>query len=72
MARELRALLLWGRRLRVSALAAIPGGKGSRAGGWECRSTPRPGGRSALHGEHGDAILCAVWGTGRFICLMRA
>lgn len=33
MARELRTLLLWGRRLRAPALAATPGGEGNRTGG---------------------------------------
>lgn len=33
MARELRALLLWGRRLRAPVLAAFPGGEGGRGRG---------------------------------------
>lgn len=33
MARELRALLLWGRRLRAPALAVTSGGEGGRSGG---------------------------------------
>lgn len=57
MARELRALLLWGRRLRAPALAAFPGGEGGRAGGGgDVRGPLRPRARSFSVGGAEDSV----------------
>lgn len=65
MARELRTLLLWGRRLRASALAAAPGGEGSWTGGRErgCRGIPNSQARFVLRGWREDGTLRAALET---------
>lgn len=54
MARELRALLLWGRSLRAPVLAAASGGEGDRTGGRVrvCIVAPRPRACFILCGRH--------------------
>lgn len=63
MAREVRTLLLWGRRLRAAALAATPGGEGNRTGrrdgmhgGSEAVSPSVGGARTAALARHGGPI----------------
>lgn len=74
MARELRALLLWGRRLRAPVLPAAPGGEGDWTGGRVrvCIVLPRPRACFVLCGRHRNGTPRAEWETVRFVCQMRS
>lgn len=58
MARELRALLLWGRRLSAPTLAASSRGEGRRAAGGDARGPQASG----LRGRRGDGTTSPGFG----------
>lgn len=72
MAREVRALVLWGRRLRAPALAVASGGEGRLTGGrgrvCAAPETPTP---FRLLCRRGKGTLRAAWETVRFTCQTR-
>lgn len=68
MARELRALLLWGRRLRAPALAAARAGEGGRTGGRGRVCVTLRGPEPASFSERrGYGTLCVARETVRFM-----